>query len=391
MNGKAGYILVVFLCVVCLIAGASISSLIKVAPNAADYIVDQKDGKIYAQDKNGAVAFSGDDAAAVINEALSSGNYVFIKSGRYNITHSIIVYSHTILEGEGGDDPALGKSNLATRLVRSPTLQSPLIEGSDVYDLVIKNLAIDGARTNRTDTPNLDGIRLDVVKRSRLEGLSVYDCMGNGVCLTGAGSIENRILYCTLRHNNMNGLLQQLQSDSTVAYCELGGNGYDGLRMYTAGNNLIEGCTVFLNKGCGIRLTDAPQNRIVDNRINTNTQDGIRLSVLTEGGCDKNVVSQNTIYDNGYQGGIGYSAIALNGGNQTGGALPVRDCIVSNNQAFNTKDWGTPQSYGIREYGENSGNTILGDTCKDNVVANIKTVGLSTKCGDCWNGTAYVK
>jgi len=277
VNGKPIYILIVSLCVACLAAGVAIGSYITVPPNAPDYIINQRDGVIYAIDTHGTTAFSSKDASEVINSALNAGNYVFIKSGTYNLTASLKVYSHTILEGEGIDDPVLGKNDTATRLTRSPNLNDSVITGKNVYNIVIKNLAVDGTRNDSTPIDGCDGLNFNVIKRSRLEGLSVYNCMGEGICLTGSGSIENRVLYCSVRHNNKNGILQQLQSDSTVSYCELGGNGYDGLRMYTAGNNLVEGCTVFLNKGCGIRLYDALQNRIVDNRVNTNAADGIRV------------------------------------------------------------------------------------------------------------------
>ncbi len=391
-KGKTGYFLkIISLCIACLLVGVVIGVYIIVPSNAPDYVIYQKNEKIYAQNSFGFTAYSGEDASGVINEALQSGNYVFIKSGTYNITSPIVVFSQTHLEGEGVDDPALGQSDSATRLLRDPTLNGPIVYGKNIYNVLIKNLSIIGAKTNSTPTENCDGVYFDLIKRSRIEGIAVYDCAGNGVCLTGAGSIENRLLYCSIRHNNMNGILQQLQSDSSVYFCELGGNGYDGLRMYTAGNNLVQGCTIFLNKGCGIRLTDAQQNRIVDNRINTNSADGVRISVLTENWSDKNIISQNTIYDNGYNGGVGFSGVALNGDNQTeGSTLSIKDCVISNNVVFNTKDWGNPQSYGIREFGKNQDNLITGNTCTENTVINIKTVGVSTRCSQSWNGTIYI-
>ncbi len=365
----------------------AVGSYITTPRNAPDYVISQKDDTVYALDTRGATALSGTDASEVINKALSAGNYVFIKSGTYNLTASLKVYSHTILEGEGVDDPVLGKNDTATRLSRSPSLNGSVITGKNVYNIVIKNLAVDGTRNDSTPIAGCDGLHFDVIKRSRLEGLSVYNCMGEGICLTGSGSIENRMIYCSVRHNNMNGILQQLQSDSTVSYCELGGNGYDGLRMYTAGNNLVEGCTIFLNKGCGIRLTDAQQNRIVANRVNTNVADGIRVAVQTENCCDRNIISQNVIYDNGYKGAGGASGVVLVGGNQTA----IKNCAVSNNEVFNTKDWGKPQSFGIREIGVNEANMILGNSCTENISVNIKTAGATTKCSDCWNGTTYIK
>jgi parallel beta-helix repeat protein len=370
--------------------GVAIGIYVTVPTNGPDFVISQHDGLVVAQNFMGITAYSGADASEVINQATHSGNSVYIKSGTYNLTRPIEVFSNSILQGEGIDDPVLGTSESATRLVRSPTLNGPIISGANVYNVLIKCLSIDGTRINSTVTNDLcDGIHLDVVKRSRFEGLAVYDCMGNGICLTGAGSIENRILYCSVRHNNMNGILQHLQSDSSVYFCELGGNGYDGLRMYTAGNNLVEGCTVFLNKGCGIQLADAQQNRVVDNRVNTNYGDGIRVSIRTENASDKNIISQNTIYDNGYRSKGGFSGVSLVGGNSST-ALVIHDNLVSNNMVFNTKDWGKPQSFGIREIGANAGNLLVSNTCTDNTAANIQTVSLSTRCTGCWNGTQYI-
>ncbi|MCW4001435.1 MAG: right-handed parallel beta-helix repeat-containing protein [Candidatus Bathyarchaeota archaeon] len=388
--GNKGTLKIIALCIACLLVGVAIGIYITVPPNAPDYVISQQGRLVVAENSLGIVAFSGADASQVINDATHSGNSVYIKSGTYNLTAPIVVFSNSILIGEGTDDPVLGTSDSATRLVRSPTLNGSIITGANVYNVLIKTLSIDGARINSTITNEFcDGVHFDVIKRSRLEGIAVYDCMGNGICLTGSGSIENRIVYCSVRHNNMNGILQQLQSDSSVYFCEVGGNGYDGLRLYTSGNNLVEGCTVFLNKGCGIQLADAQQNRILGNRVNTNYGDGIRVSIRTESASDKNIISQNTIYDNGYRGKGGFSGIALVGGN-TSSALAIHDCVVSNNEVFNTKDWGQPQSFGIREYGANIGNLLLGNACTNNTAVNIRTVGATTQCASSWNGTSYI-
>jgi len=84
VNGKPIYILIVSLCVACLAAGVAIGSYITLPPNAPDYIINQRDGVIYAIDTHGTTAFSSKDASEVINRALNEGNYVFIKSGTTN-------------------------------------------------------------------------------------------------------------------------------------------------------------------------------------------------------------------------------------------------------------------------------------------------------------------
>jgi hypothetical protein len=79
-------------------------------PSAATYTIWTDGTNYFAKDAYGLIAYSGTDASTVINAALAATGYphqggiVYVKSGFYSLTSTLIIPSWTTLQGEGWVD-----------------------------------------------------------------------------------------------------------------------------------------------------------------------------------------------------------------------------------------------------------------------------------------------
>ncbi|UCC33173.1 MAG: right-handed parallel beta-helix repeat-containing protein [Candidatus Bathyarchaeota archaeon] len=355
------------------------------------YTIFVRDKTYHAQSRlAGEIECAGADASEIINYALGAladiGGKVLLTAGNYTIERSLIVYSNTILEGEGMDDK--NKQGLGTRLSAARSLREPVIRNHDPakgdYNIIIKNLAVDGNRSNKTRVAGATGINFTKTIRCRIIDVAVYNCRDTGIVLDGnQGTVEAQLDRVTSRGNNYRGIHLRTQSDFHIQNCEVGSNEENGIVLASCSAGSIIGCNVYLNRQSGIQLYNSKYMRIIGNRANHNGRSGIEVVASSFGWGDWNTLIGNECYDNGQLFGD-ESGISI----RPDGAS-VSNCVVEGNTCFDDQDSRT-QDYGIREHEGGDYNVLTSNICRNNNEADIKVSGLNTQVHLCFNGTSWI-
>jgi hypothetical protein len=142
----------------------------------------------------------GTDASTVIQNALNaltSGGKIFIKDGTYIINTTLLPKSSVTIEGETPSGSILKAKNG----LNAPVLKVDASSGN-VYDVEIRNLCVDGNRSNQTAG---DGIYAKVgsgyeLRRITLENVQIKNAWGYGVYLDNAGQSNEALRLPVLRH-----------------------------------------------------------------------------------------------------------------------------------------------------------------------------------------------
>jgi len=168
------------------------------------YIIFKEDSKILARNgKTGAIAYSGTDAATVIQSAvddLTNGGKTFIKTGTYEISSSINVKSKISIIGEGREVTILKR-----------TADIPIFKfyeydgqsGNQEKD-VLADLSLNG---NYGQNYTSDMIQISQLKDSIFQRLSLYNYKGNGFYLKGSSSYKT--FWCTFEDVLLEGYTNQ--------------------------------------------------------------------------------------------------------------------------------------------------------------------------------------
>jgi len=298
------------------------------------YIIWAEGLTIYA--KNGStniIDYSGQDAAIVINNAITAthnrgGGIVFIKSGNYTISSSIILKSYVTLEGEGW-----GEQKAATILRLADNVNDDVIKTLQQknYHITIKNLQINGNQAHQTAG---SGIHIYGTDRPVIEYVMIKWCCQRGIFIEGIGeyttiapSIKNVFIYgCGkeglfvaatdsfiqnvdvghdyLQNGTDSALYLFFAHKSIVANSFFWGSKH-GIFIDKTSNVLITGCRVDYNRYDGIVLRCSSNNVIDGNEIVHNSQngiglaDGIHLVGSEEISSNNNIISNNFIGEEG--------------------------------------------------------------------------------------------
>jgi len=354
------------------------------------YTIFAEGATYYAQNRFGTIEHSETSAAELINHVLNAvagtGGKIFLAAGDYTIEKSLIIHGNTILEGEGIDDK--NNRGLGTRLIAASLLDEPVIRNHDTtegdYNIIIKNLAIDGNRPNKTRVVGATGINFTKTVRCRIIDVAVYNCKDTGIVFDGnGGTVEASLDRVTSRGNNYRGIHMSTQSDFHIQNCEIGSNEDSGMVFASCSAGSIIGCNVYLNKQYGIQLYNSKYMRTIGNRANHNGRSGIEVVASAVGWGDWNKFIGNECFDNGklFSGESGIS-IRPNGAS-------VCNCVVEGNTCFDDQISKT-QDYGIYEHMGGDYNVLTSNICRNNKKADIKVSGLNTKVHFCYNGTSWI-
>lgn len=340
-----------------------VSGLLTIIPQQNGYSVINRQGTI---------ELSEEDASTAINYALEvvaeKGGQVFLSSGSYTITTTLKIHGNTVLEGEAIDDP--NNRGYGTRLIAAQNLEGPILANAHPitgdYNIIIRNLAIDGSRPSKDRKIGSTGISLTKTVRCRIADVAVYNCMDSGIVMDGQGGTVEAILErISSRGNNYAGLQMKTQSDFHISNCEFGSNQGFGILLSSCSSSSIIGCNVFLNKRSGIQLYNTNQMRITSNRANHNGYSGIEIVATTEGYGDYNNIIGNQCYDNG-QEAANEAGIKINPK-----ATTIRYNILSSNICFDDQTTKT-QYFGILENIGGENNLFSDNICRENRITDVK-------------------
>mgnify|MGYP000182653612 FL=1 len=232
-------------------------------PSRAFSAIVRKDGStVWAEDASGKTIASGEsgvDDASVINQAIQSGQFVFLAEGEYIIKEPIKLQHFTRLWGAG-----IGK----TILKLADGANCNVIEGGDVvehkYNVMqvdIGYFTIDGNKDNNTSGNGIHIICWDSV----IHHLDIYKTPENGVFRDGGGaSVDDTTLFrIRVRAASSHGI--QIGSSYSapktfVINCISSGSG--GWNFYARGNG--EWFIMCLSySGNGIYLDRCSNSRII--------------------------------------------------------------------------------------------------------------------------------
>lgn len=227
------------------------------------------------------------------------------------LTDGLRPKSNCTLLGDGGGTFGLNSFN-ATRtsvLKLKPNARKPLIGDYAAdnlsYGITIRDLALDGNKTNQTVA--LSAIELYPTGSGqdplwRLERLHIHDFKGDGIKI-GAYRRAAKIIDSEILNNDGHGI-NLGATDCTIRGVVIGQNGGNGIDI-TAGLQHIHGCDIFNNTN-GVKIGPFGQGVMIDNcGIDINRRHG----VTTE--APRVIITATNFQTNGTEANATYSHIDL--------------------------------------------------------------------------------
>lgn len=255
---------------------------------------------------------------AQITEAITSlttGGSILLSEGTFNISDNISMLSNISLNGTG----------YATILKLADDINKNIIMGTNLSNIQIQNLQIDGNKANNSyqnDEDSQNGILVQEWYNSLINNILIQNCVSDGIRLipeTGTSSSQNQASILSniiSKSNAKNGISFGTWLEYTnIINSHFISNTENGVKLESANIN-FDNCQMVSNTESGIRLnsSDKTTNNSFSNcKINHNTEHGI----YSNGAIGLNI-SNSDIIANGYHGAYIY------GGEQvkiTGGTL----------------------------------------------------------------------
>lgn len=273
----------------------------------ADYIISKNGSTYVSVNASGSTISSSAAFHTVLNatiNALTSGGKIFIKTGAYTVTSSILGGSKNNIEIELARKAVLTLSNNAdTHMFYLDTVSNWWIHGGE----------IDGNEANQT-TPggaantNSYGIYLLKCTNMKISDMLIHDFCRAGAKTEGSGGtycVDTYIQGCYFYDNNWCGYLPDTYTQGAIVQgCRFTGGGEGGVAGGTTSpikDITVDGCTQHdingsngpANYNIGIYFEVGTGIKIVNNHI-WNCKCGI---LITSTGEEYNVIANNNIHD----------------------------------------------------------------------------------------------
>jgi len=394
-----------------------------IKPKPYSYMVFQdEDGLIYGKNWRGANEFSGEDAAAVINNALSAltpgrtWKETVVPKGGFTLNSALDIPSYTELR-------------LMGKLTLDNNVNDSIIKATGKNDIAIIGGILDGNRNNQTAGHGVelvscneivvrgtkilnvkdDGVHGLTLTKSLIEGIRAENCGGAGVWLNNGSNYTNivnvetentasagihvagdqgetryvSVIGCHVKSAGYNGIFIYFNVyDTIVANCEVedvtSGWGFEIENSYLVAviGNIVHDCTPSI----GIKLLNSFSSSVIGNIIRQVGRHGI---LLGGSGSNLNAIVGNTIDRVGQQSDKNYDGISIggdDGGGGTGTGEHTYNVISGNTIRVPSFYYGL--RHAIREYGTSDNNIIAGNTIFDEggMISNepISKVGSNT-------------
>jgi len=212
------------------------------------------------------------DVAPFILAILAAGKVVFVPAGIFLCSPLTLPAGARIL---GAGDNSVLQLKAASN---SPCLT---LAGN----IVLKDFKVDGNKVNQTIS-NSHGVAISAASNTKVLGLSVINCRGDGINVDNSTLIEIRDVFTT--GNTVNGVRIQRADDvrlsNVQAYLSDGAATGDGIAISSAGNAVnrvtLTNCTASYNINRGISILGFGSKNVIgvtlsNCLVNNNTSHGI--------------------------------------------------------------------------------------------------------------------
>jgi parallel beta-helix repeat protein len=343
-----------------------------------------------------------DDTDAVqlaVNAASFDGGTVFIPSGTYILSQSILLTDGITLAGAGMGTTVLKiADNTNTRivgLVRTPY-------GRGTRNVCVRDLTLDGNRDNQAEVEQV-GFYCGVIPDQPTSDYDISCLRVEAHHFHDYGFDPHEVVTrltlvdCVSHHNGLDGFTLDGVQTSIVKGCIAFNNDRHGFNLVTnsrfcilsqnlayenKGNgftiqngshsNEVIGSLSRENGGDGLYSIEVNDNAFFNNTVLRNQQNGIRI----RGGARTTVIG-NLVRENGQKQHNTYSEIILDDTDTSG----ATDCMVANNTVISRGDiraqFGIDETAGVRGH-EQERNAFLANRIMGAATANVTLNGRST-------------
>jgi Right handed beta helix region len=255
---------------------------------------------------------------AAIDALPAGGGKVVLSEGTFTIAATITLGENVTLCGHGP----------SSIIFLANSAGVDCIKASNVADLVVKDLAVDGNRDNNAG--EVHGIHFQNVDRGRIDSVTVSECSFDGIRLDTNNCLDCTISNCICHDNDVMGIRTIAVIAVRIVGCQTRSNGDSGIDIDGFSLNVaVVGNTCFdhnASDGSGIFVEESSDNCAVVGNSCRNNINGINCNQQVAGTLEDLTVVGNNCLGN-WTSGIRVRA-------NTSGNL-VRDVVLSGNSCFN--------------------------------------------------------
>jgi hypothetical protein len=324
-----------------------------------------------------------------INAAITAANggKVVLSSGTFNTADKITTTANTTLEGQGK----------STIIKLANATSKNIVEISNVNNVTLKNLVLDGNRTNQADGGSDSLQNALFIYQSYnfvIENITAQNARKNGIRIEDPNGVNLEPTYrgvlskVVSTANSTNGLYVTAYAEyMSFEACSFLANYQSGIKLETA-NLSFDGCMVMKNWTHGIIINTSAKSRcatFTNCKINHNSQHGVWVISGQEGpalmGCDViangyhglNILSTKTsvigcrVYSSSQSANNTYDDINL--------AATASRNIITGNDMYRE---GSTARYGINEVSGANYNKLISNNVFGQVTGTIVVTGANS-------------
>jgi polygalacturonase len=200
-----------------------------------------------------------------------------------------------------------------------------IIRGKGVRNVLLKGGAVVGERNAHSGTAGEWGMGVDLRRCSdtRIEGMKISECWGDGIYVGGESGRESErvtIRNCTSRRNRRQGLSMTGCRTALIEDCDFsetaGTPPQSGIDLEPDGgavvrNVTINRCTTSRNAGWGIAIgANVGAITLQNSHVSANSREGIAIALATECSITATAVKDNSKHGISLQGTKGISVLS---------------------------------------------------------------------------------
>lgn len=242
-----------------------------------------------------------DDAPAIqaAVDASAPGATLFIPSGTYRVGSPLRLKSHLNVIGSGS----------ASSVLRFTGTGNALLSGTDVHDLRVSDLALQGTRSEQEAEEN-GGLSLRLTQGSgevpvnlTVERISISGFRSTGLAVTGTGravATDITVRDCAFAELGLHGVLGYFVRRYHVEHCRFTRLGRSGTIFPRCWDVAVRDCLVRTTGWHGVEVGDETEGFLIEDNVIEDSGD--HAGILVEQAAHRGVITHNRITAPRFQG-----------------------------------------------------------------------------------------